>query len=216
MSTLYPDWSLRLRTACSGPVLRDGLLTAALALIAVQAFDRLAASIQQQFAAHLIDPTPALVSGLDSWLPFWNGLSEGLTGALGLPMLLGIAFFYFRRILKKPSYAALALLTIGLASAGSRAHDSGEFALDLGLFALNLLFALLVVVFLLRNNLLAYILFGFLSSGLDYAQDLLGLSSPLYRYHGYALLASLFLSALVFLLWMHRQSERSLQSQEVS
>ena len=216
MSTLYPDWSFRLRTFCSGPALRDGFLIAVLALVAEGAYEQLIALIQQQFAAHLINPTPALVSDLDSWLPFWNGLSEGLTGALSLPMLLGIAFFYFRRILKKPSYTAFALLAIGLVSAGSSAHDSGEFALALGLFALNLLFVLLLVVFLLRNNLLAYLLFGFLSSGLETAQNLLTLSAPFYRYHGYALLASLFLSVLLFLLWMHRQSERSLQSQEVS
>ena len=185
MSTFYPDWPARLLTASR----LSALLAAFLALIASRSFGQLTDYLEQRFAAHLVSPGVSLISGLDAFLPFWNGLSSGLARGFTLPILLGIALFYARRVFKTPLRILLVVLAVALLSAGSEARDLGEFTLSLGLFLLNVAFACSIVFFLLRDNLPAYVLFGFASSGWRYAEDLLSQSAAAYHFHGYVLLS---------------------------
>ena len=210
MSTLYPDWQTHLRRTARSSELRDACFVTALVLIARESFSHLLTMVKQQFAAHLLSPTPSLISDLDVWWPFLNGLSSSLASALGLPVAAGIVVYYVRRVLKSPPYAILAILALALLNAGADARDPGEFGLALALFLLQVIFVYLVVAFLLRNNLLAYILVGFLASGLTHAKNLLLLSAPAFRYHGYALLLFVVLFVLFFLIYLRKRPSSEL------
>jgi len=208
MSTLYPDWPERLRDTCRLPFLRDTLPSAALVLVAGRSFEHLTTALKQRFAAHDLSPLPSLVSDLDTFWPFWSGLSNALSIALVLPIALSMGLYYVRRVLKTPLYTLLAVFALAALFAGADARDAGEFYLFAGLFLLHALFIYLAVAFLLRSNLLAYILVGFAGSGLERVEALLGLSAPAYRFHGYLL--SFLLVLCIFFIWvLARKQARS-------
>jgi membrane protease YdiL (CAAX protease family) len=207
-TALYPDWKERLRQGLCRPVLADGLMAAVLVLVAGKSLDHLRGLLQTRFAAHDPSPAPVLVSGLDAYLPFWNGLATSLGAALVLPVVAGLGLYYARSVFKKPLYAVLAVLGFGLALSGSQAVTLGEFCLALGLFLLTALFAWLAVVLLLRYNLYAYLLLGFLSSAFSYADKLLDQSAVLYQVHAGVLSLSTFL--LIIYLWRRAGKASSL------
>ena len=204
-TSLYPDWRDRLRSQWGTACLRDALLAAALVLAGQRALERLTLLLQDHFAPYVTSPVLGPVSGLDAWLPFWNGLATSLGQALALPIVLGIGLYYVRRVLRRPLYVVLAVVGLGSLFSGASALNAGEFHLGLGLFLLKAAFFFAVVAGLLRDNIPAYILTGFLSSVLTHSLALLGQPAAAYQVHGLVLLA---VSALVIGgLWWHARRQ---------
>ncbi len=204
-TSLYPDWPARLRAARRVPEFRDAVVGVALILVASEAWQHLRGYVESRFIAS--DPTPGfgLPSGLDQYLPFWNFLSDGVTNAIFVPIVAGLALYYSRVVIKKRLYAVVVGLGIGLIMSGGNAVHFDEFLFELLTFATSIGFVVAAIVLLLRNNLIAYVLLGFISVLSD-VKSLGALSAPTYQLQAGILLLLILL--VVFCLWWRLGAER--------
>ena len=204
-TSLYPDWPARLRAARRMPEFRDAVVGVALILVAREAWQHLRGYVESRFIAS--DPTFGfgLPSGLDQYLPFWNSLSDGVTNAIFLPILAGLALYYSRVVIKKRLYAVVAGLGVGLIMSGGNAVHFDEFLFELLTFVTSIGFVVAAIVLLLRNNLLAYVLLGFVSV-LSEVKSLGALSAPAYQLQAGILLLLTLL--VVVCLWWRLGAER--------
>ena len=204
-TSLYPDWPARLRAARRVPEFRDAVVGVALILVASEAWQHLRGYVESRFIAS--DPSLGfgLPSGLDQYLPFWNFLSDGVTGAIFLPIVAGLALYYSRVVIKKRLYAVVAGLGVGLIMSGGNAVHFDEFLFELLTFVTSVGFVVAAIVLVLRNNLLAYVLLGF-ASVLSAVKSLGALSVPAYQLQASILL--LLVLAVVFCLWWRLGAER--------
>ena len=204
-TSLYPDWPARLRTARRVPEFRDAVVGVALVLVAREAWQHLRGYVESRFIAS--DPSLGfgLPSGLDQYLPFWNSLSDGVMGAIFVPIIAGLVLYYSRVVVKKRLYGVLAGLGVGLIMSGSNAAHFDEFLFELLTFGTSVGFVVAAIVLVLRNNLLAYVLLGF-ASVLTAVKGLGALSAPAYQLQaGILLLLAL---VVVFCLWWRLGTER--------
>ena len=204
-TSLYPDWPVRLRAARRVPEFRDAVVGVALILIAREAWQHLRGYVESRFIAS--DPSLGfgLPSGLDQYLPFWNPLSNGVMGAIFVPIIAGLVLYYSRVVVKKRLYGVLAGLGVGLIMSGSNAAHFDEFLFELLTFVTSVGFVVAAIVLILRNNLLAYVLLGF-ASVLTAVKGLSALSAPAYQLQaGILLLLAL---VVVFCLWWRLGTER--------
>ena len=204
-TSLYPDWPARLRAARRVPEFRDAAVGVALILIAREAWQHLRGYVESRFIAS--DPSLGfgLPSGLDQYLPFWNPLSDGVMGAIFVPIIAGLVLYYSRVVVKKRLYGVLAGLGVGLIMSGSNAAHFDEFLFELLTFVTSVGFVVAAIVLILRNNLLAYVLLGF-ASVLSAVKGLGALSAPAYQLQaGILLLLAL---VVVFCLWWRLGTER--------
>ena len=204
-TSLYPDWPARLRAARRVPEFRDAAVGVALILIAREAWQHLRGYVESRFIAS--DPSLGfgLPSGLDQYLPFWNPLSDGVMGAIFVPIIAGLVLYYSRVVVKKRLYGVLAGLGVGLIMSGSNAAHFDEFLFELLTFVTSVGFVVAAIVLILRNNLLAYVLLGF-ASVLTAVKGLGALSAPAYQLQaGILLLLAL---VVVFCLWWRLGTER--------
>ena len=204
-SSLYPDWPARLRAARRVPEFRDAVVGVALILVAREAWQHLRGYVESRFIAS--DPSLGfgLPAGLDPYLPFWSPLSNGVTNAIFLPIIAGLALYYSRVVMKKRLYAVVAGLGVGLIMSGGNAVHFDEFLFELSAFVASVGFVVAAIVLLLRNNLLAYVLLGFVSV-LSEVKSLGALSAPAYQSQaGILLLLTL---VVVFCLWWRLGAER--------
>ena len=204
-TSLYPDWPARLRAARRVPEFRDAVVGVALVLVAREAWQHLRGYVESRFIAS--DPSLGfgLPSGLDQYLPFWNSLSDGVMGAIFVPIIAGLVLYYSRVVVKKRLYGVLAGLGVGLIMSGSNAAHFDEFLFELLTFVTSVGFVVAAIVLILRNNLLAYVLLGF-ASVLTAVKGLGALSAPAYQLQaGILLLLAL---VVVFCLWWRLGTER--------
>ena len=204
-TSLYPDWPARLRAARRVPEFRDAVVGVALILIAREAWQHLRGYVESRFIAS--DPSLGfgLPSGLDQYLPFWNSLSDGVMGAIFVPIIAGLVLYYSRVVVKKRLYGVLAGLGVGLIMSGSNAAHFDEFLFELLTFGTSVGFVVAAIVLILRNNLLAYVLLGF-ASVLSAVKGLGALSAPAYQLQAGILLLLAFV--VVFCLWWRLGTER--------
>ena len=204
-TSLYPDWPARLRAARRVPEFRDAVVGVALVLVARETWQHLRGYVESRFIAS--DPSLGfgLPSGLDQYLPFWNSLSDGVMGAIFVPIIAGLVLYYSRVVVKKRLYGVLAGLGVGLIMSGSNAAHFDEFLFELLTFGTSVGFVVAAIVLILRNNLLAYVLLGF-ASVLTAVKGLGALSAPAYQLQaGILLLLAL---VVVFCLWWRLGTER--------
>ena len=204
-TSLYPDWPARLRAARRVPEFRDAVVGVALVLVAREAWQHLRGYVESRFIAS--DPSLGfgLPSGLDQYLPFWNSLSDGVMGAIFVPIIAGLVLYYSRVVVKKRLYGVLAGLGVGLIMSGSNAAHFDEFLFELLTFGTSVGFVVAAIVLVLRNNLLAYVLLGF-ASVLSAVKGLGALSAPAYQLQAGILLLLAFV--VVFCLWWRLGTER--------
>ena len=204
-SSLYPDWPARLRAARRVPEFRDAVVGVALVLVASEAWQHLRGYLESRFIAS--DPSLGfgLPSGLDQYLPFWSSLSYGVMGAIFVPIVAGLVLYYSRVVIKKRLYAVVAGLGVGLIMSGGNAVHFDEFLFELLTFVTSIGFVVAAIVLLLRNNLLAYVLLGFVLV-LSEVKSLGVLSAPAYQLQASILLLLTLL--VVFCLWWRLGTER--------
>ena len=205
-TSLYPDWPARLRVARRMPEFRDAVVGVALVFVARAAWQHLRGYIESRFIAS--DPSLGfgLPSELDQYLPFWNPLSDGVMGAIFVPIVAGLVLYYSRVVIKKRLYAVVVGVGLGLIMSGSNASHFNEFLFELLAFVSSVGFAVAAVVLLLRCNLLAYALLGFSASVLSAVKSLNALSAPAYQLQAGVLL--LLALVVVFCLWWRLGTKR--------
>ncbi len=205
-TSLYPDWPARLRVARRVPEFRDAVVGVALVLVATESCQHVLGYVQSQFFT--ADPSRilALPSGLDSYLPFWHALRDSVLWAIFVPIGVGLALYYTRVVIKKRLYAVVAGVGVGLVLSGSNAVHFDEFLFALLTFVVSVGFSVAVMVLILRRNLLAYVLLGFLTSLRPALKSLFALSAPAYQWQAGILLLLVFVG--VFCLWWCLGRER--------
>ena len=204
-TSLYPDWPARLRVARRVPEFRDAVVGVALVLVAREAWQHLRGYVESRFIASDPGLGFGLPSELDQYLPFWNPLSNGVTNAIFLPILAGLVLYYSRVVIKKRLYAVVAGLGVGLIMSGGNAVHFDEFLFELLTFVTSIGFVVAAIVLVLRNNLLAYVLLGFISVLSD-VKSLGALSAPAYQLQAGILLLLTLL--VIFCLWWRLGAER--------
>jgi len=196
---LYPEWPDRLRAARRVPEFRDALIGVALFVVAQESWDHLQGYIAARFIAYNPSPGLDLPSGFDTYLPFLDGLTSGLAAMLALPILAGMVLYYGRTVLKKRHYWALALIAIGVIGEGSSAVHLHEFFYGFANFLIGNAFIVIGVLLFLRNNLLAYVLLGFVTL-LSTVETLGSTAAPTYQIQA-AILLILALGLIGFAWW---------------
>ena len=204
-TSLYPDWPARLRAARRVPEFRDAVVGVALVLVASEAWQHLRGYVENRFISS--DPTLGfgLPSGLDQYLPFWSPLSYGVVGAIFVPIVAGLVLYYSRVVVRKRLYAVVTGLGVGLIVSGGNAVHFDEFLFELLTFVTSVGFVVAAIVLLLRNNLIAYVLLGFVSV-LAEVKSLSALSAPTYQLQAGILLLLTLLA--IFCLWWRLGAER--------
>ena len=109
-------------------------------------------------------------------------------------------------MIRRTSLIVTAVLVLTACSAGSSAHSGGQFAVSFSLSLIAGGVMALVLIFLLRDNILAYVCYGLLS-GLVRGHEMMTQSAPLYQIHGWALLAVILALVLGSWAWAFRRSE---------
>jgi|GEM_PF-3061388 hypothetical protein len=208
-STLYPDWRTRLKTANRVQFMRDALLVTALLAVADRSFGHLKTFLQEYFSTHLTSPGLLLIGDLDTFFPFIEGFTGALTTAVLAPIGFGVLIYYIRQVLKTPTY--IGLTTIGLCAlfAATDAYTAGEFWLAMAFSALNVIYFALIVFYLLRNNILAYMLAAFAAQSLSGSLHLLEQSAALYQTNGWLWLGAGILCLLALILQTRHQNQTS-------
>ena len=204
-TSLYPDWPVRLRAARRVPEFRDAVVGVALVLVASEAWQHLRGYVENRFISS--DPTLGfgLPSGLDQYLPFWSPLSYGVVGAIFVPIVAGLVLYYSRVVVRKRLYAVVTGLGVGLIVSGGNAVHFDEFLFELLTFVTSVGFVVAAIVLILRNNLIAYVLLGFVSV-LAEVKSLSALSAPTYQLQAGILLLLTLLA--IFCLWWRLGAER--------
>ena len=170
--SLYPGCLDRLRGRGRAEFFRDAAWIALLAWVAGKVGDRLAVLAARQFPG-FAEPSFGLLSltGMNDAAPAVSGLIATLTSGAVLPIAYGVALFYALKVLKKPAYVIAVIAALLLIFEGG-AFNAGEFLLGAGTSAIEIAVVAAVIAFLLRGNILAYILLGVLTATLDPAFDL--------------------------------------------
>ena len=183
--SLYPGCLERLRGPGRGGFFRDAALIALLAWVAGKVGDRFAGLVARQFPG-FADPGFGLLSltGMNDAAPAVSGLIATLTTGAVMPIAYGIVLFYALKVLKKPAYVIGAVLAWLLISEGG-AFNAGEFLLGAGTSAIKIATVAAVIAFLLRGNILAYILLGVLTATLDPGFDLVRQPASWFQVHGW-------------------------------
>ena len=182
-TTLYPDCLKKLRLQRAA-YFKDAVWIALLAWIADISMRRFIQLASEPFAEYGNPPAVTSVAGLASFLPAWDGISSSLAAAFFFPLMTGVAIYYALRVLKRPSIVIAVIIAFGLVSAAADAHNSGEFYLQFAVFLVTTGVKAAVIIFLLRDNILAYVLFGFWSASLEPSFDMLSQSASFYQIHG--------------------------------
>ena len=208
-TTLYPDCLKKLRLQRAA-YFKDAVWIAFLAWIADISSRRFIQLVSEPFAEYGNPPGVTSVAGLGSFLPAWDGISSSLAAAFFYPLMTGVAIYYALRVLKWPSIVIAVIIAFGLVSATADAHSSGEFYLQFARFLITTGVKAAVIIFLLRDNILAYVLFGFWSASLEPSYDMLSQSSSLYQIHGGIWMG---LSVVVIAgLWLHSRLHPSTEN----
>ena len=202
-TSLYPDWPNRLRTVRKVPDFRDALVGVVLLMIARESWEHLRGWVNIHFIAYNPSPGNALPVAPDSYLPLLGGLIDGLAMATVVPILAGFVLYYGRQVLKKKRNWILAGGAVGLITSGGSAIHLGEFYFELVGFVATVAFTTVCVVTFLRNNLLAYVLFGF-SVSLQSAKDLA--ATNISSFHLQAIALSVLVLLIIFFLWCRTRS----------
>ena len=184
MSALYPGSLDRIFRRRPSVAFRDALLLVGLVFVAGKSFDHVGTLLSHHFARFGWAPGPPSVVGLESALPFWSGLTGALAAALSIPIGVAILLFYVLRVLRRPAIIIPVILCLGVAGSGMSAIHAGEFYLNLGQFIMQAVYGAFVIFFLLRDNALAYLLLGFLSSTIEGSYRMMTQSASLYQVHG--------------------------------
>ncbi len=148
-------------------------------------------------------PIPA---GLDSLLPSWVGLAGALLPAFVFPFGLGVVIYYSLRVIKRPSLIVTAVLVLSACGAGASAQTGGEFAASLSMSLLSSGFMALIIIFLLRDNILAYAFFGLFKGSLENGYLMLTQSPPEYQVHGWILVSAVLVPTLGSWVWGMKKS----------
>ena len=169
-------------------------------MLGAESLSQLSGLLEGSFPAHVLSPGAGRGPTLDSFLPFWSELTMALLTALAFALVAGQIRYYIRRVLKRPRYSVLAILALALAAAGSRVVHAGEFYLDVATTLLTVGFMYLAVTQLLRNNVAAYLLTGFLLASGSAVERLLEQPAPEYQLQAclYVACAGLILAFLWF------------------
>ena len=111
-------------------------------------------------------------------------MTGALAAALAFPIGVAILLFYVLRVLRRPAIIIPVILCLGVAGSGMSAVHAGEFYLSLGQFIMQAVYGAFIIFFLLRDNALAYLLLGFLSSTIEGSYRMMTQSASLYQVHG--------------------------------
>ena len=187
--SLYPGCLERLRGPGRAEFFRDAAWIALLAWVAGKVGDRLAVLAARQFPG-FAEPSFGLLSltGMNDAAPAVGGLIATLTSGAVLPIAYGVALFYALKVLKKPAYVIAVIAALLLIFEGG-AFNAGEFLLGAGTSAIEIAVVAAVIAFLLRGNILAYILLGVLTATLDPAFDLARQPAAWFSVNGWIWLA---------------------------
>lgn len=183
--SLYPGTLERLAPRAWHSQLRDAVLLSVLAVAWARAGDRLG----DLLAAALPTGAPApsiAVPDVSSLWPAADGLLRGMAGAIIMPLMAAIVVYYAVRVIRRPSLVVLALLAFGAATAGAEAYRVAGFFYEFGGFLFSTAVTAAAIAWLYRDNILAYLLTGFLTSITRSGVQLI--DQPAYQVHGWVCL----------------------------
>lgn len=187
ITALYPACLPRIRRE-RWHYLRDAVWIAGIAWMAGLVVDQLKLLAANTYPEHFAFGRFPIPGGLDSLLPSWDGFAGALFMGCAFPFGLGVVIHYALKVIKRPSLIVTTVLLLAACGAGASAQTGGEFAAAL---AVSLLSAgHLAIIFLLRDNMLAYAFYGMFTVSLETSRWLVAQSAPELHMHGWILLSA--------------------------
>ncbi len=182
--SMFPGSVSRLTRGSLAPQVKDGLLLAGLAVAGGLGADRWSEALMLIWPDAVVPGSPA-VPGVDSLIPAFHGLAGALARGFFTPLSAAIAIYYASRVLQRGSFVVVALLTLGACSAGAGAYTTAEFFFGWGQFLLSAGCTAAALIWLYRDNVVAYALTGFLTVSIDGALRLVEQPAPAFSLQGW-------------------------------
>jgi len=182
--SMFPGSLSRMSPATLAPQIKDALLLAGLAVAGSLAADRWSDVLMLAWPQAVVPGSPS-VPDVDSLFPALDGISDALARGLYTPLSAAIAIYYATRVLRRASFVIVALLTLGACGAGADAYTSAEFFFGWGQFMVSSALTSAALVWLYRDNVVAYALTGFLTVSVDGALQLLEQPAQAFNVHGW-------------------------------
>jgi membrane protease YdiL (CAAX protease family) len=182
--SMFPGSVSRLSTAALAPQVKDALLLSGLAVAGSLAAERWSDVLMAAWPEAAVPGGPTVPS-VDNLFPAVDGLAGALGRGLFTPLSAAIAIYYAIRVLKRTSFVVVALLILGACGAGASAYTPAEFFFGWGGFLLSAGFTAAALVWLYRDNVVAYVLTGFLTESIEGALRLLEQPAPAYIQQGW-------------------------------
>jgi membrane protease YdiL (CAAX protease family) len=187
---------------------RDAAIAVAASLAAGAGIDNLAALLYDRFHAYADVGGQVVSGGFSQTIPaagyllqcFWMNVVIALA-VLGV--LISVALLVWRR---RPWWLWVVVMLVAVGLGSPTAHSPGRYFTDWGLTALQLVAALLIVAYFLRDNISAYLAVSFTLPLADPLVSLLRSPAPFYRWNGVAL-AAVIAAVLAWLLLPRGKAE---------
>ena len=132
-------------------------------------------------------------------------MASALVLAGAAPFGLGVIVYYAIRVIKRPSLIVTTVLVLSACMAGASTQTGAEFLVALLLSLMNAGVLALLIIFLLRDNMLAYVFYG-LFSGVQSGYLMLNQSAQLFQVHGWITVSLILGLALCTWAWAMRKS----------
>lgn len=188
--SLYPRCLQRIRDE-RWRYLQDAVWVAVIAWLAGLVINRVRLLAADHFPEHFGAAGFPIPSGLDALLPFWDGMAGALLLAYAFPFAMAVVIYYATKVIVRPSLIVTAVLILSACGAGASAQTAGEFTASFSMSLLNTGAMALILVFLLRDNILAYVLFGLFKGSLEGAYLMVTQPASLFQIHGWLLLGTI-------------------------
>jgi len=138
---------------------------------------------------------------MDSLLPIVSQAYYAVYLSFGLSIVMGIMIFYARHVIRHFVGIILVMAVVGSVLVGLSAVNAGEFWVNWSLLMFDAAFTWFIIVFLLRDNFLAYLITGFLATSANMA--ILWLKQPILSYRLQGVLWIVLIIMMVVSLWRY-------------
>jgi hypothetical protein len=119
---------------------------------------------------------------------------------------LGVIVYYAIRVIERPSLIVTTVLVLSACMAGASTQTGAEFLVAFLLSLMNAGVLALLIIFLLRDNLLAYVFYGLFLGGVQSGYLMLNQSALLFQIHGWITVSLILGLALGTWAWAMRKS----------
>ena len=183
------DWLRLLRLpADRSKLLLDTVLLAAVLMLSVAGMQKLQLFLRYQWLSEYLRPEYLSPPHLNGYLPLLDGLGAAFSGVLALVAFLGV-FLIWQRTLKRGWALIFGIAAVQVVRSVGSADDLYHFGVRGGFNLVLLAVTIFLIVWLVRFNLLAYVIYFWADDLIGSGWGLMQTADAFYQINGVVLMA---------------------------